>query len=63
MEENKKKLLAALGFEDQVKNIEAGNCSWCGSDEMKPEDFEDKLSLKQSLISGMCQKCQNETFG
>ena len=25
--------------------------------------FHDALSLKEYTISGMCQKCQNETFG
>lgn len=62
MEEEKKKLLTALGFGEQIKNIEAGNCSWCGSDKMKPEDFKDNLSRKESLISGMCQKCIDDTF-
>jgi len=63
MKNDKKKLLISAGFEDQVKNIESNRCSWCGSEKVKPEDFKDALSIKEHAISGMCQKCQDETFG
>jgi hypothetical protein len=63
MEESKKKLLIALGFEDQIKNVEENNCAWCGSDKTKFIDFKDNLSRKEFTISGMCQVCQDKTFG
>lgn len=37
-------------------------CVSCGSDKIKPEDFTDKLSLKEFGISRLCQKCQNSVF-
>jgi len=27
------------------------------------EDFKDQLSIKEYSISGLCQKCQDDTFG
>ena len=38
-------------------------CVTCGSDKIQPEDFRDKLSLKEFGISHMCQKCQDSIFG
>lgn len=35
-------------------------CAWCG----KPvTGFRDALSAGEYRISGLCQKCQDETFG
>jgi len=30
---------------------------------IKMEDFRDQLSIKEYNISGLCQKCQDDTFG
>lgn len=35
-------------------------CVICGGDASK---FKDDLSRKEYTISGMCQKCQDKTFG
>jgi hypothetical protein len=35
-------------------------CTWCGK--VIP-GFRDRLSVREFQISGMCQKCQDETFG
>ena len=37
-------------------------CVFCGK-EIKMEDFKDQLSIKEYEISGLCQKCQDDTFG
>ena len=34
-------------------------CSLCGNESLK---FKDRLSEKEYMISGMCQKCQDLTF-
>lgn len=49
-------------FPDMVKLIEEGKCPTCGN-AIKIEDFTDPLSVKEFRISGMCQTCQNKTFG
>ena len=37
-------------------------CVTCGKP-IKMEDFKDQLSIKEYKISGLCQKCQDDTFG
>jgi len=41
-------------------SIEADECVWCKG---KAEDFRDGLSRKEYTISGLCQECQDKTFG
>jgi len=41
---------------------EKGVCVTCGN-KIKMEDFKDQLSIKEYEISGLCQKCQDDTFG
>ena len=36
-------------------------CVICGKP-IKMEDFKDQLSIKEYEISGLCQKCQDDTF-
>lgn len=46
-----------LGRKDSIKS---NVCTWC----KKPiEHFRDELSKKEYIISGMCQECQDKTFG
>lgn len=40
--------------------IRNNTCVMCGS---AAKEFRDELSRKEFSISGMCQKCQDETFG
>ena len=35
-------------------------CVFCGAEIL---EFRDKLSAKEYTISGLCQKCQDDTFG
>ena len=37
-------------------------CAFCHKP-IKMEDFRDDLSRKEYGISGLCQKCQDDTFG
>ena len=51
----------------KVKNhrdvaVAAKVCSWCGTETNK-KGFVDELSIKEFKISGLCQSCQDETFG
>jgi len=40
--------------------VKSNSCTWCGKEDVK---FKDKLSETEYQISGMCQTCQDETFG
>jgi hypothetical protein len=48
--------------QSQTEAKEKMICVFC-SKEIKMEDFKDRLSIKEYGISGLCQKCQDETFG
>ena len=49
-------------FPDAIKRMEEGKCPTCGH-AIVPEEFKDELSVKEYRISGMCQSCQDKTFG
>lgn len=50
------------GFGDMVKAVDAGLCPFCNK-KVDMKDFRDELSKREFGISGICQKCQDETFG
>ena len=49
-------------FPGAKENIENNKCPMCGK-EIKEGDFKDQLSKKEYSISGLCQSCQDKTFG
>lgn len=49
-------------FPEMVARKEAGQCPTCDKDPQK-EGFKDELSKREFELSGMCQTCQDETFG
>lgn len=49
-------------FPGAIERMEHGRCPICG-DLIDTDDFEDELSIREFQISGMCQKCQDKTFG
>lgn len=53
-----KKAFGRSATEAKEKKI----CVFCGKP-IKMEDFKDRLSIKEYEISGLCQKCQDDTFG
>ena len=46
----------------QTEAREQKICVICHN-EIKDEDFRDDISRKEYDISGLCQKCQDDTFG
>jgi len=52
-----KKAFGRSPAEAKEKNV----CVTCGKP-IKMEDFKDQLSIKEYGISGMCMKCQDDTF-
>ena len=56
-------LMKMAGFGPEVAAVEKGLCPFCGK-KVGDADFEDgSISLREFQISGLCQNCQNETFG
>lgn len=48
---------------DMALRATAGFCPFCNKEVNSPSEFRDALSLKEHRISGLCQKCQDKTFG
>jgi hypothetical protein len=55
-------IMRAAGFNKEVDRIKRGGCPFC-SLPVSHMAFRDDLSRKEFHISGLCQKCQDETFG
>lgn len=54
------KFLDSLNPSKRRKAILNQYCSFCGQ---PAREFVDELSTKEYSISGLCSKCQDETFG
>lgn len=57
-----KTIMKTLGYDMQLANIEQGLCAVCG-EPVKRADLRDDISRAEFDISGLCQKCQDATFG
>jgi hypothetical protein len=55
-----KEIMSMLGFDEQMALIEQGLCPCCQKEIGK---FKNTKSVREYEISGMCQKCQDKTFG
>jgi Fe2+ or Zn2+ uptake regulation protein len=51
-----------MGYEMQIVRIEAGCCPFC-AEPINPDEFRDAVSRHEFELSGVCQKCQDKTFG
>lgn len=54
-----REIMKQAGFGVELARIDAGQCPTCGE---AVGTFKDELSRREFGISGMCQKCQDETF-
>lgn len=57
-----KEIMKKMGFGKEVERIAGGNCPFCNK-VILMSDFKDELSRKEFKISGLCQDCQDKTFG
>lgn len=48
-------------FPEYVKMVKQHICPFC-QNVVNENDFKDEISRKEFQISGLCQKCQDETF-
>lgn len=57
-----KDIMRAVGFGKYVEDVENNLCPFCRAIVLEIE-FRDEISRKEFKISGLCQKCQDKTFG
>lgn len=57
-----REIMKALRFGDELAMIDEGRCPFCKR-MVSLNDFKDELSVKEFRISGLCQQCQDKTFG
>jgi len=57
-----KDIMIAAGFKDEVELVAEGKCPFCRS-VITEKSFRDELSKREFKISGLCQVCQDKTFG
>lgn len=50
-------------FPQAQQSIDNKKCPACGADITGSDSFKDTCSIKEYKISGMCQECQDKTFG
>jgi hypothetical protein len=53
-------IISNLTGKDRVETIRGNLCMVCGGD---ASNFRDAISQKEYTISGLCQSCQDDTFG
>ena len=54
------KAITELTGIDRKGSFETNECVWCNEHNLW---FRDELSRKEYTISGICQDCQDKTFG
>ena len=57
-----KEIMKTMGFDEQVKETEAGNCPFCKK-QVRISEFRNEKSKAEYKISKLCQKCQDEMWG
>jgi len=55
-------IMREMGFGKEMDAVKAGKCPSC-EQPVDPNSFRDELSRKEYGISGLCQPCQDKTFG
>lgn len=55
--------IAKTMFPDAERLVNKRICPLCKATINGRDDFKDQLSINEYLISGMCQDCQDKTFG
>ena len=53
-------VITKLTGKDRQETVKAATCMTCDNTDLT---FRDQLSREEYRISGMCQSCQDETFG
>jgi len=57
-----KEIMKQSGFSKEVEKVNNKICPFCNKP-INNKDFRNHISMKEYMISGLCQKCQDDTFG
>ena len=57
-----KDIMRKAGFNKEIDRIEAKKCPFCGKT-IDLKAFRSQADRREYDISGLCQKCQDRTFG
>ena len=57
------KIMRKMGFNKEMDNVNKNKCPFCNKEINIENEFRNNISLKEYHQSGLCQKCQDETFG
>ncbi len=55
-------IMRQAGFSDEVDAVGRGDCPFCHKP-VRDVDFRNEISKREFGISGLCQSCQDDTFG
>lgn len=55
-------IMKQAGFGPEMERVQQGLCPFCAKP-IVPGEFRDELSVAEYANSGLCQACQDETFG
>lgn len=55
-------IMHKIGFGKEIGLVKEGKCPSCGKKIDVTTEFRDEISVREYVISGMCQKCQDEVF-
>ena len=56
-------IMRKAGFGKEVDRVKEGKCPSCGKKIDATIEFRNEVSVREYVISGMCQECQDEVFG
>jgi len=56
-------VLTSIFGVDRRKSITENKCVFCATPINPETEFRDECSRREYRISGICQKCQDKTFG
>ena len=55
-------IMKQSGFSKEVEKVNNKICPFCNKS-INNKDFRNHISMKEYIISGLCQSCQDKTFG
>lgn len=58
-----RKIMEAFGLKGFADKVDDSKCPFCGKVIHPNAEFRDDISRREFNLSGLCQGCQDKTFG